>query len=61
MIIEADGSNCQIRSLLNGKEKRVHYNHVKPCDLAIDETQLDENVPDIASDLESSDSENVED
>ena len=61
MIIEADGSNCQIRSLLNGKEKRVHYNRLKPCDLAIDETQLHENVPDIASDLESSDSENVED
>ena len=43
--------HCQIRSLLNGKEKRVHYNRLQPCDLAIDETQLHENVLDIASDL----------
>ena len=38
----------------------VHYNRLKPCDLAIDEEQLYEIVPGIASDLESSDSDQME-
>ena len=60
MIIDTEGCYCQIESLLNGKKKMVHYNRLKPCDLAIDEEQLYEFVPDIASDLESSDADQME-
>ena len=61
MIIDTVNSNCQIRLLLNGKQKQVHYNRLKPFELALDESLLPEGVSDIASDLESSDSENMED
>ena len=60
MIVDIVNSNCQIRSLLNGKEKRVHYNRLKPFELALDEALLQESASDITSDLESSDSENKE-
>jgi len=61
MIVDIVNSNCQIRSLLNGKEKRVHYNRLKPFELALDEALLQESASVVTSDLESSDSENKED
>ena len=61
MIVDIVNSNCQIRSLLNGKEKRVHYNRLKPFELALDEALLQESASVVTSDWESSDSENKED
>ena len=38
MIIDTVDSNCQIRSLLNGKEKCVHHSRLKPFELALFES-----------------------